>query len=313
MKTRNLFGIITTAWAAVMLLTLNGAAATPDVGNKPVQVTVTASGRGQEPPPVLTRRDVIVFQDNQWRPVLDLTPIGSSARGTDLAILIDGSLRSKIGLQFNDLKKFMQALPASTAIGVAYAEYGSARFAQSFTADHKAAEAALRLPEGSVNVGGSIYQSVADLARHWPDDGRARSAFVVSDGLDINRGLSETLPTLNPDLAEAISESQKAGVTVYAIYANGATRLTRDLFLLDNGQSSLTRLASETGGESYFQGDETPVSFQPFLKQLRETLGRQYVLTFEAAPNDQGSLRVSTEIPHVRIDAPARVWPGERK
>jgi hypothetical protein len=314
MKDKKFFGMIPLSLLAAALLGTGVWAASPDTGTTPVQITVTVSANGQHNPPQLTRRDVAVYENNQRRPVLDLTPLGSSAKGSDLAILIDGSLRSTVALQFNDIRNFIDSLPASTAVGVAYSAYGTARFAQNFATDRAAAKAALRIPEGPINVGGSIYQSVTNLAKHWPADGHARSALLVSDGLDINRGLYETNPTLNPDLDEAIAESQKAGVTIYTIYANGATSLTQNLILLNNGQSMLTRLASETGGESYFQGDETPVSFRPFLDQLRDSLSRQYILTFEAAPHaEEGRLRVTTETPHVRIDAPARVWVNGQK
>lgn len=134
--------------------------------------------------------------------------------------------------------------------------------------------------------------------------------LLVSNGVDINRGISETLPTLNPDLEEAIHRAQSAGVVVYIIYAGGAARFTHDWFLLNNGQSMLSRIAEETGGEAYFEGNETPVSFSPFLKQLSEALGRQYVLTFEAMSMPKpgpARLRVTTELPHVHIAAPAAV------
>jgi hypothetical protein len=313
MKVFNLRSIYSLLLPVAVLIGTGSWAANPDGANSRVQVTVTVSGTGKQNPPRLRSHDVMVFEDNQRRPVLDLTPVSTSAQGSDLAILIDGSLASQVALQFDDVRAFIGNLPASTMVGVAYAEYGSARFAQNFTADRQTAQAALRIPEGAVNVGGSIYQSVADLARLWPTDGRSRSVLVISDGLDINRGLSETLPTLNPDLADAISQAQRANLTVYAIYAGGATGLTRDLFLLNNGQSSLTRLAFGTGGEAYFQGSQTPVAFSPFLRQVSDRLSQQYTLTFEAANTVPGSLRVTTEIPHVRLEAPARVWVSESK
>jgi hypothetical protein len=314
MKIKNVLGILAAAASTIVVLCMGLWAAGPDTGSSPVQITVTVSSRGRQFAAQLSRRDVTVFENKQRRPVLDLTPVGSSARGTDLAILVDGSLRSNIALQFNDLRNFIDSLPPSTSVGIAYSQYGTERFVQGFTTNRQATEAGLRLPEGPINVGGSIYQSVSSLAKHWPADGRARSVLLISDGLDIWRGLSETNPVLNPDLDEAIAESQKAGVTVYAIYANGATDLTRNLILLNNGQSMLARLASETGGEAYFQGDETPVAFRPFLTEMRATLEQQYILTFEAIPGtEEGRLRITTELPHVHIDAPASVWHNEGK
>ncbi len=276
----------------------------------PVQVTVTVTGTDHHPLPELTRHDLMVFENNERRPVVGLEPVITSGRGLDLAILIDGSLGSSVSLQFPDVRRFVASLPPSTSVGVAYAEYGRARFTQDFTTDHALAENALSIPQGRVNAGASIFQSVTDLVKHWPADGRARSVLLVSNGVDINRGVSETVPTLNPDLNEAILQAQKAGVVVYAIYAGGAARFTHQWYLLGNGQSMLARITQETGGEAYFQGNETPVSFSPFLKQVSESLRGQYVLTFEAmsmAKPGQAQLRVRTELPHVRIGAPAVV------
>jgi VWFA-related protein len=301
--------LVFAAMAVVMPASFVRAAAPPTTTG-PVQVTVTVTETDHQPLPELTRQDVMVFQNNQRRPVLGLEPISASAKGLDLAILIDGSLGSAVSLQFPDIRSFIASLQPSAAVGVAYSEYGRARFTQDFTTDHAKAEAALSIPEGRINAGGSIFQSVTDLVKHWPADGRAHSVLLVSNGVDINRGVSETLPMLNPDLNEAIHQAQKAGVIVYTIYAGGAAGFTHQWFLLDNGQSMLARIAEETGGEAYFEGNETPVSFSPFLKQLSNALNRQYVLTFEAmsmAKPGQARLRVTTELPHVHIAAPALV------
>jgi hypothetical protein len=63
-----------------------------------------------------------------------------------------------------------------------------------------------------------------------------------------------------------------------------------------------------------FQGNETPVSYTPFLNRLRQALSGRYILTFEAPPKaKEARLRVSTELPHVAISAPAEVWVGKQR
>jgi len=42
------------------------------------------------------------------------------------------------------------------------------------------------------------------------------------------------------------------------------------------GQSSLNRLADETGGKAFFQGITGFVTFDSYFNRLRETLNRQY-------------------------------------
>lgn len=285
-----------------------GLAAAPDRGTKPVRVTVTVVGPQVNQP--VTAHDVQVYQNSERRPVIDWTSIADSPQGMDFAILIDDSVRSEVSLQFPDIRSFIEELPATTQVGVAYAEYGAATFKQPFTTDHRLAAAALQVPEGKIAAGGSIYQSVSDLIRVWPADGRVHVALVVSYGVDIWRGLLDTNPVLNPDLDAAVHQAQASGVTIYTLFASSSVGFEHGAVLNLNGQSSLARLASETGGEAYFQGTRTPVAFKPFLDELRASLGRQYVLTFEANARNKAqnaALRVTTELPRVRIKAPGQV------
>lgn len=283
-------------------------AAAPDVTTTPVRVTVTLSGKQTSTP--VTAKDVQVYQNSQRRPVVDFTPVADSPQGMDLAILIDDSVRSDLALQYPDIRQFIESLPASTQVGVAYAEYGAAVFNQPFSSDHSRAAAALQIPQGQIAAGGSIYQSVSDLCQDWPADGRVRVALVVSYGVDVWRGLADTNPATNPDLSAAIRQAQASGVTIYTIFAGSSVGFEHSPILNLNGQGSLASLASATGGESYFQGTRTPVAFQPFLNRLRASLNRQYVLTFEAdarnAPHES-PLRVTTEVPNVKIVAPREV------
>jgi hypothetical protein len=292
------------------LLASMAAAAAPDTGTAPVQVTVTVSGRNQQLVPRITAANVLVYQDSRPRPVIDWTPVAESPNGVDLAILIDSSLGQALALQFPDIRSFIQELPASTHVGVAYAQYGSAKFTQQFTADHNRAAAALWVPEGKIDAGGSIYQSVTDLAQHWPSDGRVRMALLVSDGVDLWRGVSDTDPMLNPDLGEAIHQAQTSGVTFYTIFAGSSVRFEHGPLLNLNGQGSLARLAAETGGEAYFQGTRTPIAFKPFLNEMLASLHQEYLLTFQAQAGSESrsaALRVSTELPHVKIAGPSTV------
>lgn len=311
------FRVMTVAGLAFALSAALGslaAAGVPDVGTTPVQVTVSISG--QQAASVSTARDLMVFQNGERRQVVSLQPVSGSAQGSDLAILVDGSLGSELGLQFGDLEAFVRSLPPSMRVGVAYAGYGAARFSQEFTTDHSTVAKALRLPEGQAEAGASIYQSLQDLLTRWPQDGRTRSVLLVSNGVDIYRGLLDTQAALNPDLQAAIDQAHKTGTTIFAVYAGGAANFSRRRTLVFNGQSSLERLAAETGGEAYFQGLSSPIAFSPFLSDLRARLDRQYVLTFAAAVKPQpelARLHVTTELPQVKISAPERVWvPGAR-
>ena len=134
---------------------------------------------------------------------------------------------------------------------------------------------------------------------------------MVSDGVDLFRGLEESSPASNPDLRRAIERAQRRGVVVDTIYARGESPLHRNFILVTNGQSSLARLAFETGGQAFFQGFDTPVGFQPFLGELAANLGQQYVLTFRALPGKKGGyqrFQITTEVPGVELVAPAQIY-----
>ncbi|MGH9447400.1 MAG: hypothetical protein ACRD3O_16940, partial [Terriglobia bacterium] len=170
---------------------------------------------------------------------------------------------------------------------------------------------AVRLPLGRANEVSSIYMAVSDLVKHWPKNSGIHDVLLVSDGIDLYRGVMNSEPGVNPDLNSAIHDAARAHVTIFTIFANAAGLYRRNLFLINNGQSCLSLLTLSTGGQSFFQGFNTPVSFQPYLKRLARLLSSQYLLTFNAAPLKKpgmASVRVTTEQPGVELIAPPSVY-----
>ena len=275
------------------------------------QVTVTVSTRQPGAHPVVNPDDVRVYEDNKSRPVVSWVAAEAQSSLLDLTILVDDSIGDNVSLQFKDLADFFQTVPAGTRVRVAYTSYGGNSVVQDFTSDYGLAAKALHLPVGSPMAGGSIYESVADLLKNWPRNGNRRGLLVISDGIDINQGFEQSQPALNTELQRAIDLAQSTDVTIYTIFARGARSLEANESLLNNGQSCLSRLTSETGGQSYFEGTRTPLAFAPFLKQYANDLRHQYVLTFQPLPAPKAGyhrLRVTTEIPGVHLFAPARIF-----
>jgi hypothetical protein len=120
----------------------------------------------------------------------------------------------------------------------------------------------------------------------------------------------------SPDVSATIDKAQKAGIMIHTLYARGGGREGRNLFRVNYGQSNLAQMADGTGGEAFFQGLETPISFTPYLEQLDMVLHNQYILTFTTPRSlkKNGELRgfkVSTEQHNVEISAARYVWvPG---
>ena len=276
-----------------------------------VQVTVTAQGLKGNTAPTLKPDDVMVFQNDARRPVVSWVPAQGKEAGLDLAILIDDSLGSSVDNQLPDLARFIRDLPSTTRGEIAYAANGMARSSQGFTSDYALAAKALHIPVGQVAGGASIYQSLGSLLKHWPHDGNRKAVLLISNGIDLYNGLVESEPTQNITLQQAINSAHRRNVTVYSIFANDSMGYSGDLVLLNNGQGCLERLAYETGGKAYFQGNQTPLSFAPYLDKLAKALDHQYLLTFRAQLNSKDHfqpLRVSTEVPGVKLIAPLRVY-----
>jgi hypothetical protein len=276
-----------------------------------VHLTVTVVRRNSKAPPTLTAADILVYQKHVRRPVLDWTPAQGPNKPIDFAILADDSTGYAFGNQIAYLKRFILSLPYSTRVAVAYAMHGDASILQNFTSNHALAAKALRLPVGRANEVSSIYMAVSNLANHLPKDSRVHDVLLISDGIDLYRGIMESQPGVNPDLNAAINDALRANVTIFTIFANAAGLYSRNLFLINNGQGSLALLTLDTGGESFFLGLQTPVSFQPYLQQLVRLLSNQYILTFEATPVRKSGLspvRVTTEQPNVQLLAPQSVY-----
>lgn len=286
---------------------------TPASSGSNVTVTVTVLNRrpSATSTPRLAKDDVVVHQNGKVRPVVAWEPVAGSSSGIDLAVLIDDSLQASVALQWKDVGGFIRLLPKDSRVAIAYASHGGATMAQPFTTDRERAIKSLRIPMGRVSGGGSIYLSLVDLIGHWPADGRRHVVLVISDGVDLLYGVVESEPGMNRNLQEAINQSQRHGVVVDAIFATGASYVSHNLFLINNGQGCLSRLALETGGAAYTSGFRTPVSFSPFLRQIVENIAHMYRLTFRAAlPAKPGfaRIRLSAEPPGVELLGPSRVY-----
>jgi len=292
--------------SAAMVATAQPAAQSSDE----VQVVVTALGRHGTPPPPVPRDTVTVFQERERRAVVSWEPLRSGPP-MNLAVVIDETVGSGFGIQLDNLSNFIRALPPNVRVAVIYARNGNATVAQTFTSNHAAAAKALRLPLGSPGAVDSPYLALLDLLQRWPEGDNPGQVLLVSHGIDLFRGVSSSAAGVNPDLQRAIETALRHGIVVNTLYASGRAPIHRNRFLVSNGQSALARLAAETGGEAFFQGFDTPVSFQPFLERLAGNFGQQYLLTFRVQPAAKAGyqrLRVDAEVAGVELVAPARVY-----
>ena len=289
----------------------SSALAAESAPSQPVaQVIVTAHAQQQKAtPPTLDRSDVIVFQGKQRAVVTDLKPLKGDQSKTQLFIYIDDSLRSSaLGTQIPALKQFVRQLPSSTEVAIGYMRNGAYALTQDFTTDHARAADTIRLPVSSPGLNGSPYFALSYLAKHWPSKEQTdrRVVLMLTDGVD---RYYTTFSTDNPYLQAAEKDAQKAGLLVYSVYMRDAGAYGSSSLGVTLGQSLLNQVSEATGGHSYSEGLNTPVSLTPYLDQFSRALQNQYKLTF-VAKDDSGaqSLKLQTELPGVKLTGPRTVY-----
>jgi hypothetical protein len=297
--------------ALLAMQAASAAAASPQAGtqNVPVTTVVTVLGPNYTAPPALGKSDVVVHTGKSREDVVAWDAAQGEKSALELAIVIDDL--ANINNQLDDLRKFVSAQSKDTSIGLFYASNGITQAVAPFSADHDAVARKIRITTGFPGASTSIYLSLMDVMKKFPADNGRHEILVIADGIDRFRGDPDS-----PDVMQTIEQAQKAGIMIHTLYARGGGREGRNLFRVNYGQSNLAQMADETGGESFFQGLDTPIAFTPFLEQLDMVLHNQYFLTFTTprSTKKKGELRgfrVSTEQHNVELAHAREVWvPG---
>lgn len=275
-------------------------------GTVPVSTVVSVEARHGKDIPTVTREDVRVFKGRDRLQVTDWIPLQGSAAELELFVLIDDGTNPMVASQWDDLRRFLNAQPPSTAVAIAYMQYGTNRVVQNFTKDHAAAGKMLRLPMGTSAGGTSPYLSVTDAIKRWPASPARHAILLISDGIDVLQ------PGINdPYMLEAIEQAQRTGTQIYSIYASRAGHFGHTYWRISQGQNDLSQLADTTGGEAYYQGYDTPVSFGPYLGEIANRLDHQYKLTFLAPTEKKANylhVRLETEVPNAELVTADKVY-----
>jgi len=287
---------------------------------------------------VLKPENVQVRQGKNNLKVNAVIPAQGNNAALQLFILIDDTCDTSIGNNLTDIRDFVNAQPATTAIAIGYMSNATVQITQDFTTDHSLAAKAIRLPLGRLSAQDSPYLSLIDLLKRWPQQKVRREIIVVSDGIDRLRGTNQFggmqssrnqmgmspsrnlygaspsstgMPTIPIDADSASQLSQRYGVIVHGIYSPGVGRIGRNSWEAQMGQSGIGKIADETGGEYFALGNQTPVSFKPYLDRLQKVFDNQYYLVFEAVPQKKAGLqrvKISSEAAKTEIAAADNVW-----
>lgn len=270
-------------------------------------VTVPVSIRVKEEVVELQNIDLSVSEDGEPQTIISIRGIGTNSPIT-IAVLIQDDLVPSIGNEIKALADFIRNLPKGSRVMVGYVRTGTLQVKQKFTLDLQKAAGALRPPTGFASTSPyNPYVEVIEALKKFESQPLGRRAILlVSDGLDVSRGVDSSSPTQSVDLQRAINESQRRGVAIYSFYA--PSQLTAaNSSLVSNAQSSLSRVSDETGGRAFFQGTGAPVSLEPFLRQLDVLLQKQAALTFLSTHLSKGfhRIEVKSSTPGVKVSYPS--------
>jgi len=196
----------------------------------------------------------------------------------NLAVLVQDDLIPQVGNELGVTREFIRSLPQGSQVMVAYITAGSLQVRQPFTTDLEKAAKSLRIPIGSTSASPfNPYVEVIEAMKKFKNESpNANAVLLISDGLDTSRGFDSTAAGHTLDIERAISEANKRRISVFSFYAPSVGLTSRSRLAASYGQSSLNRLADETGGRAFFQGTTGFVTFDSYFDRLREQLNRQY-------------------------------------
>jgi len=229
----------------------------------------------------ITQQDLRVEVSGKESSITNWLPLRGPDSDLELAILIDSSARTSLGLQLRDIAHFIQSLPVGAKVTVGYMEAGSAVLAGPLSTDHAQVAGYLQVPNGFPGSSGSPYFCLSDLAKHWPSTDllARREVVMVTDGVD---DYAPHYDPTDPYFTAAVKDSVRAGLVVYSIYWKDQGRLDNSSYASFDGQSLLAILTEATGGVSYWEGRGNPVSFSPYFTDIALNLQNQYRLSFHS-------------------------------
>ena len=251
---------------------------------KEMTILVTAYPRGEKQREIVAKlqnSDFAVLEDKRSQRIISVK--NTREAPINLAVVVQDNLDWRVNSEIKVLKDFIRDLPENSQVMTAYLTIGGAIVTQELTPNRSQAADSLRVIRGvSLPPIFSPYDGVRDVVKHFDDKTVGRKLMlVVSDGLDMSGGYIYASPYFSISLDRAIRDAQRRGVSVFTIYAPSEDRKPYGRFAINYGQGSLIRLADETGGESY--NGLGFVNFSPFLEEFKETLPRQWLITYRSS------------------------------
>jgi hypothetical protein len=289
--------------AALALATLAAGAApavaaardkSPDDSLSTVTVTVTSKDDGAAPR--LAPSDFAVYRGKSRQEIVDVKGPGEAP--VNVAVLIQEGLDQGVGNEIERIKKFVLALPEGSQVMVGYLRGTGLSIRQPFTTSLEEAAGELRIPVSTPSIGSAPFIGLIEALDEFDGLAGRNQVVLVSNGLDVTRGVDDLAPGRNIDLDRAISRAQKRGIPVWSLYANWPGSIGRSSALVTFGQGALNRLSDETGGKAFFAGSGF-VTFDHALDTIQSAIDNQYLIAYRGG--GQGDLDVTVETRGVKV------------
>ena len=148
----------------------------------PAEMVVTVGHYYGANHPVLTLDNLAVTGQFEPLPITNLIPLRGASAGLDLFLLVDNCSNCEPGSKFEEIRRFIDSQPSTTAVGVAYIKNGRLQVAENPTRDRERAVKALNVPEGSHPS--SPFRALTELIQGWPRSAARRVVLMISNGID---------------------------------------------------------------------------------------------------------------------------------
>lgn len=263
-----------------------------------------------DPAPAVSAQDLSIKVNGKDAKVASFEALKGARGSVELVLLIDGSARTSLGRQLEDLTQFVNSLPPNIRATIGYMENGNTQLTGPLTTDHAAILKGLHIPGGLPGSNGSPYFCISDLAKRWPsqDPAARREVLMITNGVDeYNRRFD---PEDNYVL-EAIKDAVRARLVLYSIYWADQGRAEATIGANNTGQNLMIEVTDATGGKSFWIGTGNPVSFQPYLEELTRRLQNQYELSFMVPLHGKpevDTFKLKFKAPGVEVAAPQQVF-----
>jgi VWFA-related protein len=257
----------------------------------PISIQSDKPQKQQQSEEFIEAGEIIVKENGTEQQILSIKSVSNTP--LSLAVLIQDDLTSSANLQLKSIAEFIRGLPKGSRVMVGYLRGGSLQTRQKFTDDLEKAANSLRIIAGRGAASGNPFSAVEDaLGKFDALPAGRRAILMVSDGLDVSNGTDFASTIQSVELDRVILKAQRKSIAVYSFWNAATFTESGNSVLISGGQGALSRLSDETGGRAFTQGTISPISFEPFFKDLTNSLNRQFALTYLSTNMKKGFYKV---------------------